>query len=160
MVSDFFAHRTLSISHRPMPDGGFVSTFDDITERKKSESLIAHMARHDGLTGLPNRIHFNDYLDQELAWAARHGQQLAVIAIDLDRFKEINDLRGHTAGDEVLKRIAMRLATLAAGDGKFIARFGADEFAAIKRFETARGPRRLHAHPAPLPVRAAAGRRR
>ena len=139
MVSDFFANRTLSISDRPMPDGGFVSTFDDITERRRSESLIAHMARHDGLTGLPNRVHFTDHLDQELARAARHGEQIAVIAIDLDSFKEVNDLHGHVAGDDVLKRLALRMQTLAAGDGKFIARLGGDEFAAIKRFETRQG---------------------
>ncbi len=136
MVSDFFANRTLSISHRPMPDGGWVTTFDDITERRKTEQRIAHMARHDGLTGLPNRIHFNEYLDSELAWAGRHGEQVAVVAIDLDRFKDINDQRGFDVGDEALKILAERLAALTSADGRFVARLGGDEFVAIKRFDT------------------------
>ena len=134
-VSELVANRTLSIAHRPMPSGGWVTTFDDITERRASEQRIAHMARHDGLTGLPNRVHFNEHLDTELAWAARHGEQVAVITIDLDRFKDINDQRGHEIGDEALKVLAERLAALTSGDGRFVARLGGDEFAAVKRFD-------------------------
>ncbi len=123
----------LSIIHRLLPDGGFVTTFEDITERRQSEARISHMALHDGLTGLPNRSHFNDRLDAELERARNEGWRVAVAGIDLDRFKEVNDLRGHAAGDRVLQEIAARLGALV-GEGEFIARFGGDEFAAIKRF--------------------------
>ena len=134
-VSDSKSNRIMSVSHRPMAGGGWVSTFDDITERRNSEARLAHMARHDGLTGLPNRRHFNDYLDEELAWATRHGQRLAVVAIDLDRFKDINDQRGHLVGDTVLKAVAARLSD-ARQKGEFIACFGGDEFAALVRYDT------------------------
>ncbi len=135
IISELLSGRTMSIAHRPMPSGGWVTTFDDITERRASEQRIAHMARHDGLTGLPNRVHFNEYLDTELGWAARHGEQVAVITLDLDRFKDVNDQRGHETGDEALKILAERLAALTSGDGRFVARLGGDEFAAIKRFD-------------------------
>ena len=140
MASDSIAHRAMSVSHRPMPGGGWVSTFDDITERRNSEARLAHMARHDGLTGLPNRLHFNDYLDEELAWAGRQMQRVAVVAIDLDRFKDINDQRGHAAGDAVLRAVADRLSG-ARGKAEFIARFDGDEFAALLRYDT---PEDLH----------------
>ncbi|ODN72208.1 bifunctional diguanylate cyclase/phosphodiesterase [Methylobrevis pamukkalensis] len=123
----------LSIVHTVHSGGGFVSTFEDITERSRSEARIVHMARHDGLTGLPNRDHFNERLDDELEAAARLGLRVAVVGIDLNDFKEINDQRGHATGDEVLKIVAARLA----GDlqeGEFVARFGGDEFVALKRF--------------------------
>ncbi len=135
MISEYFTNRVMAITHRPMPDGGWVSTFDDITEQRQTEQRIAHMARHDGLTGLPNRIYFNEYLDQELAWASRHGEEVAVVVVDLDGFKDLNDQRGHEAGDTVLKVLAERMAELTSGDGRFVARLGGDEFAAIKRFE-------------------------
>jgi diguanylate cyclase (GGDEF)-like protein/PAS domain S-box-containing protein len=135
IVSELLAGRTMSIAHRPMPSGGWVTTFDDITERRASEQRIAHMSRHDGLTGLPNRVHFTEHLDTELNWAARHGEQVAVVTIDLDRFKDINDQRGHETGDKTLKILAERLATLTSGDGRFVARIGGDEFAAVKRFD-------------------------
>ena len=134
LVSTDFAGRTIAISHRPMPEGGWVSTFEDITERATSEARIAHMARHDGLTGLANRLHFNDCLDRELERALRHGEKLAVITLDMDHFKAVNDLRGHAIGDEALKGLAARLRDLTAGDGRAIARFGADEFAVVRRF--------------------------
>ena len=140
LVSDIVANRAMSVSHRPMADGGWVSTFDDITERRNSEARIAHMTRHDGLTGLPNRLHFNDYLDEELAWAGRQSQRVAVVAIDLDRFKDINDQRGHAVGDAVLKAVAGRLNAIR-GKTEFIASFGGDEFAALLRYDT---PQDLH----------------
>jgi len=136
MISEYFTNRVMAITHRPMPDGGWVSTFDDITEQRRIEQRIAHMARHDGLTGLPNRVYFNEYLDQELAWAARHGEEVAVVVLDLDGFKDLNDLRGHETGDAVLKILAERMAELTSGDGRFVARLGGDEFAAIKRFDS------------------------
>ena len=94
---------------------------------------LREMALNDALTGLPNRAHFTDYLDRELERARASSWTLAVLGIDLDRFKEINDLRGHDAGDAALKIIGNRLADLLQ-PGEFIARVGGDEFAAVKRF--------------------------
>ncbi|MDV6331013.1 EAL domain-containing protein [Asticcacaulis sp. 201] len=134
MVSDLFKARSIAISHRPTSDGGWVSTFEDVTERRLSEQRIAHLSRHDGLTGLPNRLHFNEYLDQELTAAVRSGEQVAVIIANIDRFKDINDQRGHGAGDTVLKAVARRLSDAANSCG-LIARFGGDEFAVVMRFD-------------------------
>ncbi|MGV1760689.1 putative bifunctional diguanylate cyclase/phosphodiesterase [Rhizobium sp. A22-96] len=108
-----------------------------IDERASRESIekLQHMALNDLLTGLPNRGSFSDYLDNEIGHAKEDGLKLAVIGIDLDRFKEINDLRGHKAGDQALKAIGRRLLRLVK-DGEFVARVGGDEFAAAKRFQT------------------------
>ncbi|MFT3996195.1 MAG: EAL domain-containing protein [Asticcacaulis sp.] len=133
IIAEFPNGLSLSITHRPLPEGGWVSTFDDISERRRDEARIAYMARHDGLTGLPNREHFNQHLDHETERAARNDARLAVLAIDLNRFKEINDLRGHAAGDETLRIIAGRLSAVC-GDKAFTARLGGDEFACILSF--------------------------
>ncbi|NTF45794.1 EAL domain-containing protein [Rhizobium rhizogenes] len=108
-----------------------------IDERASRESIekLQHMALNDLLTGLPNRGSFSDYLDNEIEHAKEDGLKLAVIGIDLDRFKEINDLRGHKAGDQALKAIGRRLLRLVK-DGEFVARVGGDEFAAAKRFQS------------------------
>jgi diguanylate cyclase (GGDEF)-like protein/PAS domain S-box-containing protein len=124
---------TLSISHRPTAEGGWVTTFDDITERRRAEQRIEHMALHDGLTGLPNRVHYNERLAAEIQRAERAGSRLGVIGIDLDRFKEINDAHGHGLGDLVLKALADRMQAVLEG-GEMVARFGGDEFAAFKPF--------------------------
>ena len=107
-----------------------------IDERASRESIekLQHMALNDLLTGLPNRCSFSDYLQGEIKRAKEDGAKLAVIGIDLDRFKEINDLRGHKAGDQALKAIGRRLSRLVK-DGEFVARVGGDEFAAAKRFQ-------------------------
>lgn len=117
----------------PLPDGGWVATFEDITERLRSEERIAFLAQHDALTGLPNRLHFGERLAEEILVAGRVGMRVAVIALDLDKFKEINDQHGHNAGDAVLVALA-RLMDGACQESEFIARIGGDEFAAIKRF--------------------------
>ncbi len=98
--------------------------FDAITEQ---EQAARYAAFHDALTGLPNRLLFHDRLDHGLAQASRHGWSLAVMFLDLDNFKEINDTYGHEAGDTVLKTIAERLRENARGDDT-ISRFGGDEF--------------------------------
>ncbi len=99
----------------------------DITDRKRLEQEIRHMAHHDSLTGLPNRRLFRDVADVELAQAKRHGGKLAVFFIDLDRFKEINDTLGHEVGDALLRETASRLrAELRTSDT--VARIGGDEF--------------------------------
>ena len=86
------------------------------------------------LTGLPNRASFNERLDLEIALAQEQRTKLALIGIDLNRFKEINDLRGHHAGDEVLRILARRMANLLR-EGEFVARIGGDEFAALCRMD-------------------------
>ncbi|MFT4089091.1 MAG: EAL domain-containing protein [Asticcacaulis sp.] len=137
IVSEMNQDCIVQISHSPMSGGGWVTTIADITERRRDEARIHHMARHDGLTGLPNREHFNRRLDEALDWAPRTGKKVAAIAIDLDRFKEINDLRGHAAGDTVLQTIAARLKDML-GEDEFTARLGGDEFACIKYFSDSR----------------------
>ncbi len=139
LVSELFPDRPMAISHRPMPNGGWVTTLDDISEQRRAEQRIAHMTRHDDLTGLPNRAHFSQHLDHELSLAARNNEQVAVTVIDLSRFKELNDQRGHSIGDAALKILGERLASLAFGDRRFVARLGGDEFGAVRRFEAGEG---------------------
>ena len=99
----------------------------DITDRKKMEEEIKHMAHHDPLTGLPNRRLFTDILKVELAQARRHKSKLAVLFLDLDRFKDINDTLGHEVGDELLKEVGRRFRrTIRESDT--VARIGGDEF--------------------------------
>jgi predicted signal transduction protein with EAL and GGDEF domain len=88
----------------------YVAVFSDITERKASEARIAYLAQHDPLTGLPNRTLLQDRLDQALAHAVRHGSRIAVLFLDLDRFKTINDSLGHMTGDRLLQGVALRLS--------------------------------------------------
>ncbi len=103
----------------------------DLRERKKAEADIRHLALHDALTGLPNRRAFNERLEQEIAaHGADDGRQLALLCLDLDRFKEINDLFGHAAGDAMLQRVAQSMAGVLGSDQMF-ARLGGDEFAII-----------------------------
>jgi diguanylate cyclase (GGDEF)-like protein/PAS domain S-box-containing protein len=101
----------------------------DLQPRKEAEQHILYLAHHDGLTALPNRSHFNDRLDQELA-ALTEGENLAVLCLDLDRFKEVNDLFGHAAGDKVLQAVASRVGAVL-GERQMMARLGGDEFAIL-----------------------------
>jgi diguanylate cyclase (GGDEF)-like protein len=112
---------------------GFASHLIDEDVRVESFERLQHLALNDTLTGLPNRMYFSDHLDHEIG-RADDETRIAVIVIDLDRFKEINDLRGHAAGDEALKTVGRRLNRLLR-DGEFAARLGGDEFAAVKRFK-------------------------
>jgi diguanylate cyclase (GGDEF)-like protein/PAS domain S-box-containing protein len=102
----------------------------DVTERKVAEGRIAHMALHDGLTGLPNRILFMDRLNHEIARAERDPCRFAVLACDLDRFKAVNDTLGHPAGDALLRVVTERLRGVVR-EGDTVARLGGDEFAII-----------------------------
>ncbi|MCH8050594.1 MAG: diguanylate cyclase [Chloroflexi bacterium] len=106
---------------------GTQGTAHDVTERKRAEQTIRHMAYHDALTDLPNRTLFTDRLNVALANARRAGQMVAVLYLDLDRFKAVNDTVGHGLGDQLLRRVAERLASLVR-DGDTVARAGGDEF--------------------------------
>jgi diguanylate cyclase (GGDEF)-like protein/PAS domain S-box-containing protein len=130
---DFSEDLVLAVSERPVPGGGWIATFEDITRQRRSEAKIAHMAMHDALTGLPNRARFYLGLDEMIAQGTRTGEQVAVIAIDLDRFKEINDTFGHASGDRLLRTLAERFI-LTRRENESIARLGGDEFAAALRF--------------------------
>jgi diguanylate cyclase (GGDEF)-like protein/PAS domain S-box-containing protein len=121
--------RVFSIVNKPMPDGGWLATHEDITERQRAEERIAHMARHDALTDLPNRTLLRERLEYELKRVHR-GQCLAVLCLDLDHFKSVNDTLGHPIGDELLKVVADRLRRCTR-EHDTIARLGGDEFAII-----------------------------
>jgi diguanylate cyclase (GGDEF)-like protein/PAS domain S-box-containing protein len=109
---------------------GFSGIGRDITERRRTEDRIRHLALHDSLTSLPNRALFQDRLQQALAEARRHDRRVALLLLDLDHFKDINDTLGHTAGDRFLMEVAQRLdACVRASDT--VARLGGDEFALI-----------------------------
>ncbi|MFH6784462.1 MULTISPECIES: bifunctional diguanylate cyclase/phosphodiesterase [Methylobacterium] len=102
----------------------------DLRARKRAEARIAYLAHHDALTGAPNRTSFNDRLAQEIALARAAGRTLAVLCADLDRFKEVNDLFGHAAGDALLRTVCAAI-TGALGPGQMLARLGGDEFAVL-----------------------------
>jgi diguanylate cyclase (GGDEF)-like protein len=120
--------RTIAIHHQPMPDGGWVATHDDITETRRAQAEIEHLAHHDALTGLPNRVRFRHRLSEALH-AGRH--PIAVLCLDLDRFKAVNDTMGHPAGDQLLRMAADRLASCVR-QGDLVARLGGDEFAIVQ----------------------------
>ncbi len=105
----------------------YVGLFNDITEQKQNEEQIRHQAYHDFLTGLPNRLLFNDRLKQAMALAQRMNEKLAIMFIDLDRFKNINDSLGHGVGDQLLRAMAKRLESCTR-DEDSVARMGGDEF--------------------------------
>ncbi len=111
---------------------GMIGLNFDITERKEAERLIEHLARHDELTGLPNRSLFRDHLRRSLAHARRDGDGVALLCLDLDRFKAVNDTFGHLVGDELLRQVATRLRAALRGDD-MLARLGGDEFAVVSR---------------------------
>jgi diguanylate cyclase (GGDEF)-like protein/PAS domain S-box-containing protein len=119
----------------PLQEGGWVATYEDITERVRSSEQLSFMARHDPLTGLPNRTQFSDVLSELITAARRKSTGVAVVGIDLDKFKEINDRHGHAAGDVVLTTLAEALSKTAR-DGELVARIGGDEFAAVKRYSS------------------------
>jgi diguanylate cyclase (GGDEF)-like protein len=122
--------RTIVVVNHPMAGGGWVATHEDITERRRAEKQIAHMARHDALTDLPNRVLLRERLAQALEGRAE-GERLAVLYLDLDHFKSVNDTLGHQIGDELLKTVAERLRR-SIRDVDTVARVGGDEFAIIQ----------------------------
>ncbi|HEY7998252.1 MAG TPA: EAL domain-containing protein [Pseudolabrys sp.] len=121
--------RIISVANKPIADGGWLAIHEDITERQRADEQIAHMARHDALTDLPNRIMLRERLQHELKRVKR-GECLAVLCLDLDQFKSVNDTLGHPIGDELLKLVADRLRGCTR-EPDTIARLGGDEFAII-----------------------------
>ena len=133
-----------AIHHEPTKGGGWVATFDDITDRRRAEADVLHMAHHDALTGLPNRALFVERLDRALsrlrgagglddpvAAPARERWMVAVVFLDLDHFKDVNDTLGHAVGDELLRILAARIGACVRGEDDMLARLGGDEFAIL-----------------------------
>ena len=120
----------LQVDEHRMDDGRTVVVYTDVSEIKKREARIQHMALHDALTGLPNRTLFRDRTQQAIYEANRYGTKSAILCLDLDNFKNVNDTLGHPAGDEVLGIVASRLKALMR-DSDTVARLGGDEFAIV-----------------------------
>jgi diguanylate cyclase (GGDEF)-like protein len=119
--------RVVASHYTPTADGRWVATYEDVTERRQAEAKIMHMARHDALTNLPNRLLFRDKMEQALAY----GNELAVLFLDLDRFKSVNDSLGHSVGDALLVAATERLQRVVRGVDT-VARLGGDEFAIVQ----------------------------
>jgi diguanylate cyclase (GGDEF)-like protein len=121
--------RVLFISNAIMPDGGLVTTHEDVTERRLAEAQVTYMAFHDALTMLPNRVLFKDRLEDSLARRSLD-RLLGVLCLDLDHFKSVNDTLGHPIGDALLKVVSERLLACLEGRG-LVARLSGDEFAVV-----------------------------
>ncbi|WP_025034106.1 putative bifunctional diguanylate cyclase/phosphodiesterase [Bradyrhizobium sp. DOA9] len=125
-------NRSLSWTIQPMADGGAVVLLEDITERRTAEARISHLARFDDLTALPNRVNFRDEIERLLASAHNAGRLSALLFIDLDQFKQVNDTLGHPCGDQLLCAVANRLREMLRPED-FVARFGGDEFVVFQQ---------------------------
>jgi diguanylate cyclase (GGDEF)-like protein len=123
--------RIILMQHHPMKDGGWVSTHEDITEQRQTEARMRHLARHDALTDLPNRIQFLEEMAGTEAAIAR-GERSAMLWIDLDHFKAVNDTLGHAMGDAVLRQVAARLWGVTR-ETDVLARLGGDQFSLLLR---------------------------
>ncbi|RJF68620.1 diguanylate cyclase [Rhodopseudomonas palustris] len=123
--------RLINLTRQPLPDGGWVSTHEDITEQQRREAEILFLAHHDLLTGLSNRAAFEQAMEAAVARLQRDGQAFTLFLLDLDKFKQVNDTLGHPAGDRLLRETAQRLrSSLRKTD--LLARLGGDEFAIIQ----------------------------
>jgi diguanylate cyclase (GGDEF)-like protein len=124
--------RLLSWTFQPMAGGGAVVLVEDITERRRAEARISHLARYDELTALPNRVNFRDEIERLLKLPHEAGRLSALLFVDLDQFKQVNDTLGHPCGDELLCAVADRLRRMLRPED-FVARFGGDEFVVYLR---------------------------
>jgi diguanylate cyclase (GGDEF)-like protein len=127
--------RAVRIVNKPLSDGGWLATHDDVTERRRSEARIAYLAHHDLLTGLANRTAVTQKIEEAAARQRRWGDPFSVLLLDLDRFKYVNDTLGHPAGDALLREVAVRLKTCLR-ETDVLGRLGGDEFAIIQSGET------------------------
>lgn len=123
--------RTLAVSHQPLSNGGWVATYEDVTERRRREDQIAYLALHDPLTGLPNRVSYRRRIEQLMGQERGAEAPLSVLLLDLDHFKEVNDTLGHGAGDALLREVSQRLRAVTR-ESDLVARLGGDEFAVIQ----------------------------
>ena len=129
-VNELRGGKVVAVTHRALSDGGSIATHEDITERRAAEAKIAFLAHHDPLTSLPNRVSFRNAMDDALQGVARGGT-LAVLCLDLDHFKPVNDTLGHPVGDALLQAVADRIrACIRPMDT--VARLGGDEFAIVQ----------------------------
>jgi len=122
--------RIVLTTRQPLADGGWVAISEDITERQEARDRLAFLARHDLLTQLPNRVEFRDQKQMLLKRQEVEGGEFAILCLDLDEFKTVNDSLGHPIGDELLRQVAVRLRTLA-GEKDLVVRLGGDEFAIL-----------------------------
>jgi diguanylate cyclase (GGDEF)-like protein/PAS domain S-box-containing protein len=118
----------VSVSQRPIADGGWLATYEDVTERYRAEEKVRYAAHHDALTGLPNRVLFHTRLAEMIGKLGYHETGLALLCLDLDRFKQVNDTLGHPIGDRLLMAAGRRLLECLKSDA-IVARLGGDEFA-------------------------------
>ncbi|QQN67502.1 PAS-domain containing protein [Bradyrhizobium diazoefficiens] len=148
--------RIIKLNHKRMEHGGWVVTYEDVTERHKAQARVAHMAQHDSLTDLPNRTLFREKMGEGLSQVAIAGGAMAVLCFDLDNFKTVNDRLGHAAGDRLLRWVAAQLRENV-GEQDTVARLGGDEFAVLQRGPQPQSAERLArrlveviGHPPPL----------
>jgi diguanylate cyclase (GGDEF)-like protein len=130
-VDEFADGRLMRIVRQPTADGGWVAAHEDITEQRRAEAEIVHLACHDVLTGLANRAEFNARLEKATKRLMRNGGTVTVMMLDLDKFKAVNDALGHPAGDALLVEVGKRLQSSIRG-ADVLARLGGDEFAIIQ----------------------------
>jgi diguanylate cyclase (GGDEF)-like protein len=129
---DVLRGRSLSWTFQPMAGGGAVVLLEDITERRNAEARISHLARYDELTALPNRVNFRDEIQRLLKVPHETGRLSALLFVDLDQFKQVNDTLGHPCGDQLLCAVADRLRAMLRPED-FVARFGGDEFVVFQQ---------------------------
>jgi predicted signal transduction protein with EAL and GGDEF domain len=130
LVRELTDGRMLAINFVPFEDGGWLVTFEDITDRRVAATTITHITHHDALTGLPNRVLFHARLSEAVA-RSRRGESCAVLYLDLDHFKAVNDTLGHPIGDLLLREVTLRLQTQIR-ETDTVARLGGDEFAIVQ----------------------------
>jgi diguanylate cyclase (GGDEF)-like protein len=135
VFSETIAGRLYDFRCEPSKTTGVVFIVEDVTEARIASRQIEHMAHFDALTGLPNRMHFHNQLEARLAKAAQAGKRLALLSVDLDQFKEVNDTRGHPTGDALLRLVAKRLRQ-SVKNADLVARFGGDEFQVLMQLDS------------------------